>query len=454
MATARRSPKRPEPARAGARERRALAHLDAIDPREIHPGLERVREVLGRLGHPERRLRIVRVGGTNGKGSVSVLVAAALTRAGLRTGLYTSPHLTDVRERIRVDGACIERAALARAVDRVRRAQERPPAVRLTYFEILTVAALLELVRRRVDVAVLEVGLGGRWDATNVGGGRVAVLTNVELDHTEFLGRTRAAIAAEEAEIARAGGVLITGVTGGAARRVLDRHAARVGFRVEVPPGFPPRLAGGRRFRYAGARFALDDVPLALGGGHQARNAALAVRALEELAGEGLPIAVEAVRAALVETRWPGRLDAVPGRPAWLFDGAHNVHGARALARALPAVLRGVRGRRVLVVGALASKQPGAIVKALARVRFARVICTRPPRDDAAEPRALARAARAVGASARALDDWREAVDAARTLAAPAGAVVVAGSLYLVGAVMARAGVAVELARSTATFPR
>ncbi|MBK7975753.1 MAG: bifunctional folylpolyglutamate synthase/dihydrofolate synthase [Deltaproteobacteria bacterium] len=450
MATAKRSPKRPDARRLDARERRALAYLDGIDPRDIQPGLERVREVLRRLGNPEDRLRIVRVGGTNGKGSVSVQVASALSRAGLRAGLYTSPHLIDVRERIRVDGACIRPSALARAIERIRRAQQRRPAVRLTYFEILTAAALLEFVRRRVEVAVLEVGLGGRWDATNVGAARIAVLTNVELDHTEFLGSTRASIAREKVAIARPGGVLVTGVTGGAARRVVEEHAARVGFRVEVPAGFPPGLGRGGVFRYAGKRFSIDAVKLALGGDHQARNAALAVRTLEELVADGLEIPVAAVRDTLGETRWPGRLDAVPGRPSWLFDGAHNPHGAAALARALPSALRAVRGARVLVVGALRTKHPDQIVAALARVRFERVICTRPPRDDAMEPRVLARVARAAGARAVAVEDWREAVDRARTLARPDGVVVVAGSLYLVGAVMARAGVSTALCRSAA----
>lgn len=453
MATARHSPKRPEPARSGARERGALAYLDAIDPRDIRPGLERVTEVLRRLGNPEERLRIVRVGGTNGKGSVAVLVASALRRAGLRVGLYTSPHLIDVRERIRVDGRCIGWAELARAIERVRRTQERAPAVRLTYFEILTVAAILELVRRRVDVAVLEVGLGGRWDATNVGDARVAVLTNVELDHTEFLGRTRASIAREKVRIARPGGVLVTGVTGGAARRVIDEHAAAVGFRVAVPPGFPPRLGARGLFDYAGERIALQGVKLALGGGHQARNAALAMRALEALIAEGLSIPLEAARAALAETRWPGRLDWVPGRPAWVFDGAHNPHGAAALARALPGALRPVHGPRILVVGALRGKQPDRIVTALARTRFARVICTRPPRDDAADPRALARRARVAGARAEAIDDWREAAERGRAEAGSDGVVVVAGSLYLVGAVMDHLGVGTELDPLSAPAP-
>ncbi len=442
------------PGSIGVRERSALAYLDGIDPRDIRPGLTRVREALARLDHPERRLCIARVGGTNGKGSVSALMAAALARSGLRVGLYTSPHLIDVAERIRVAGEPISRRALARGIERVRRAIERPPAVRLTYFELVTVVALLEFVRRHVDVAVLEVGLGGRWDATNVGKASVAVLTNVELDHTEFLGSTRRAIAAEKVEIASPGGILVTGVTRGAARRVIDAFARTHGITVEVPSIDARGVGTDVLLSYRGRRFVLDRVPFGLLGAHQVANAALALRALECLAERGIPVSVDGVRAALADTRWPGRLDVVAGRPSWIFDGAHNPHGAAASARALTAIVRSHAGKRVVVVGALRTKSPDRLLAALSRVPWDAIVCTTVPRADAVAAGALARLARRAGLRAAAVSSWRDALALARRRAGGDGAVVVIGSLYLVGAAMRELRVPVTLERlADSEFP-
>ncbi|MFN7956599.1 MAG: Mur ligase family protein [bacterium] len=439
---------------ATARRRRALRYLDAIDPRDIRPGLERVREALARLDHPERRLRIVRVGGTNGKGSVSALIAAALQRSGLAVGLYTSPHLVDVRERIRVNGAAIGWAALANGIARVRRAIERPPAVRLTYFELVTVVALLEMVRRRVDVAVLEVGLGGRWDATNVGLAPVAVLTNVELDHTEFLGTTRRAIAREKVEIASPGGTLVTGVASGAARCVIDAHARAHGIAVQTPPLATRGAGAGGVVSYRGKRLVLERAPLGLLGAHQVGNAVLALRALECIAELGLAVDAAAVRAALAETRWPGRLDVVRGHPTWIFDGAHNPHGAAASARALGALVAPFAGPRVVVVGALRTKSPERLLGSLRRVPWDAVVCTTVPRADAVAAAELVDSARRAGMPAHAVAPWPRALSRARALARADGVVVVIGSLYLVGAAMKRLGVPVTLTRRRARVTR
>jgi len=425
--------------------RDAIAYLDRLDPQGIRPGLERVHEALVRVGHPEERLRIVRVGGTNGKGSVSLLIASALGAAGYRVGLYTSPHLVDVRERIRVDGRCIAPRDLAAAIRRVRRAVERPPEVRLTYFELLTVVALLELVRRRVQIAVLEIGLGGRWDATNVGRAEVAVLTNVELDHTEYLGTTRRAIAAEKVEIASPGGLLVTGVVRGAARRVIEEHCRRRGIELVVPAGFASSSGSEARFR--GRPILLNEPSRASRQSYQAGNVRLALRALEALAARGFDLPVAAVTRAFRAARWPGRLDVVSERPRWILDGAHNPHGAQALAAALPGLLDGVRGPRVLVMGALASKSPGLMLRALARVPFDLVVCTAVPGRSAVEPRRLASEAVRLGRRAIAEPRLASALSRARAAAGREGAVVVAGSLYLIGAVMKRRGIEAAITR-------
>ena len=364
-------------------------------------GLERMRAILDRLGAPDRRLgAIVHVGGTNGKGSTVAMVAALAAAAGQRVATYTSPHLSCLRERISLDGAMISEAAIVAAAERVRGADGDD----LTFFEQLTAIAMVAIADAAVDVTVLEVGLGGRLDATNVVDPAVAVVTGVALDHEAILGGTLALIAAEKAGIWKPGRPAIIGASG-LAEAVPDLVAAAHAV------GASPTVIDDA---------AIAAVPhVALPGAHQRRNAAAAIAAVRAL---GLPI----VAAALASVRHPGRFEILeaparlPGVPRVILDGAHNPHGAAALAEALRE-----RGERpVLVVAASADKDTAAIAAAL-RPAVGAVIATRYQQDRAMEPAALAAVFGGTPAP-----DLRAALAAAAAHGQP---IVIAGSLFLVG---------------------
>ncbi len=378
--------------------------------------LRRMTTVLSALGNPEARFPAVHVAGTNGKGSVCTLLASVLAASGRRTGLYTSPHLERLTERFRIDGREASERDIARLSRRLRSALKSIP-FRLTQFEFLTALAFLYFAEKKVDVAVVEVGLGGRLDATNVlPHVAVSVITNIGLDHTDWLGSTVEAIAGEKAGILRPRVPVVTGAAGGALA-VIRRRAAAVGSPITV-------VVGGGAPRTA------------LAGPHQRRNAAVALEALTALRRLGWKISDAAVRRGFSSARWPGRfecftLPAGENRIRWVLDGAHNVPAAFALRRAL----RAAKVNRVeLVFGALRDKDISGIARLLAPVA-ARVTTVRVPSGRSADPRALAR-----------LPVWRRRAFAATSVAAamasvekraPRIPVLVTGSLYLVGAARA-----------------
>jgi dihydrofolate synthase/folylpolyglutamate synthase len=371
-------------------------------------GLERMRGVLDRLGAPDRRLgAIVHVGGTNGKGSTVAMIAALARAAGQRVAAYTSPHLSCLRERIAFDGEMISEPAIVAAAEQLRGAG----GDELTFFEQITAIAMIAIAGAEVDVTVLEVGLGGRLDATNVVDPAVAVVTGVALDHEAILGGTLAAIAAEKAGIWKSGRPAIVGASGLAeAVPILVAAARAAGAHAQV----------------------IDDAAIAavphvgLPGAHQRRNAAAAIAAIRAL---GLSV----VEAALAGVRHPGRFEVIEpgpaGAPRIILDGAHNPHGAAALADALRE-----RGERpALVIGVSGDKDAAAIASALAPAVSA-VIATRYQQDRALDPAALATAFAPWQASANlpvaTAPDLRAALAAAAAFGQP---IVVAGSLFLVG---------------------
>ncbi|HEU4731827.1 MAG TPA: cyanophycin synthetase [Kofleriaceae bacterium] len=371
-------------------------------------GLDRMRAILERLGGPDRRLgAIVHVGGTNGKGSTVAMIAALAAAAGQRVAAYTSPHLSCLRERIAIAGEMIGERALVEAAERVRAAG----GDELTFFEQLTAIAMVAIADAAVDVTVLEVGLGGRLDATNVVDPAACVVTGVALDHEAILGATVPRIAAEKAGIWKPGRPAIVGASG-------------------LPEAVPVLVAAARA---AGAPVTvIDDAaiaavpPVGLPGAHQRRNAAAAIAAVRAL---GLPV----VPAALARVRHPGRFEvieapaALPGVPRVILDGAHNPHGAAALAEAL----RERGDRPVLVIAVSADKDVAAIAAAIAPAVRA-VIATRYQQDRAMDPAQLAAVFHA-GAAGMAVGS---APDLAAALAAAAGhreTIVIAGSLFLVG---------------------
>ena len=323
--------------------------------------LESVRAALERLGSPERKFPSLHVAGTNGKGSTAAIAHAVLSRHGLRAGLFTSPHLSDFRERVRVGDEWIPEAAVVELVDEIR---ERlfESGVELTFFELTTVLAFLYFARARVDAAVVEVGLGGRLDATNVLMPRATAVTTIGFDHERYLGTTIASIAAEKAGIFKPGVPAIVGR--------MDREAESVLARIAATQPCPYHLYG-REFRaeiaaagfdYHGRR-TIRDLRPALAGRFQVDNAAVALAALEE-GGWLEGIAEETIRTAVGTVRWPGRLEVIRERPRVVLDGAHNPAGVAALVRELP---RLAGGRPVhLVFGVLADKRWSEMVERLA----------------------------------------------------------------------------------------
>jgi len=421
----------------------AWTFLDQLQFFKIKLGLEAMRTFLGRLGHPEEAVPWLHIAGTNGKGSVGATLHACLEAAGLRTGLYTSPHLSSVRERFRIGSTFISREEFADLATEIAGVLDGDT---ITYFEFTTALAMLWFAREKTDLAILEVGMGGRLDATNVVSPRVSLITNVSMDHEQYLGDTLEAVAREKAGIIKTAPVVCASRdkrviavleercrATGAALRLIDRD-------------FSGRLLDRGRWSYRGMAWFLDDLPLAMRGGYQVDNAALALAALEILAEQGIVLSKEQIATGLARTRWPGRLellrlgadrkpvpDTAPCRWRFLLDGAHNPAGASALRSALEEEFS--HRRLLLLWGAMADKDLGATLNAIAPLA-SQIWFTRAESQRSAEPEQLA-AALAAPSETRFLlcPSVEKALEQACAEAEPEDLICVAGSLYLVGRV-------------------
>ncbi len=413
----------------------AVARLLALRGGEhagMRPGLERIEGLLAALGHPEERYILAQVGGTNGKGSIAVLLATILKHAGHRVGLYTSPHLCSFRERIRVNGEPIPPDAVADGVDALATLITRVDA---TVFEATTALALDHFARESVDVAVLEVGLGGRLDATTVGRPAATVLGRIDLDHEAYLGRTLPEIAAEKAAIIRSGQAL-SAAQAPEVTDVIVRRAASAGVPLllagrDLAVTVDQQSLAGQRITCTGPGWHLADIDLPLLGVFQPENALLAIATARVLgAGES------AIRGGVARTRWPGRFDVVHRDPFLVLDGAHNPAGARALALSL----RQVFGDQplTLVLGLSEDKDACAFLAELTPLAT-RLILTRASNPRAADPRLLARALPPTPA----VVETAESAAAALRMATGSGhtpIICVAGSLFLIGDVLTHLG--------------
>lgn len=420
--------------------------------------LDRMRALLDRLGNPQDRLPIVHVAGTKGKGSVSAMVAAVLDKAGIRTGLFTSPHLHGIEERICVSGRPCTPGDMARRLAEVRpvvEALDREAAADgpATFFEIVTALALLQFAACDVGAAVLEVGLGGRLDSTNVCTPRVAVITSISFDHNRQLGNTLAEIAREKAGIVKPGRPVVSGVVQHEPREVVravcrDREAPLAElerdfhFTYRAPQHLERAPAPGRLdFHYHGPHGRRDcaGLALALAGRHQAANAAVALAALEELRAQGFSLPAEAVAAALAELSWPARIEVLGRRPAIVVDAAHNVASAEALVESLGESFS-VRRRRLLFATTRDKDLAGMLAVLLPR--FDEVVFT----QYANNPRAVRAAEIAAAAAALtgrtypfqpdALAAWAEL----RQRTAPEDLLCATGSFYLAGEIRRASG--------------
>jgi dihydrofolate synthase/folylpolyglutamate synthase len=414
-----------------------LRHLERFG---VKLGLDNIRVLLRAFDDPQSAYPCIHVAGTNGKGSVCAMMAQALERNGLRAGMYTSPHLARVEERIRVDGKLIAGAAFRRIVGEVKAKSEAllanggleaPP----TFFEVLTAVAMLSFREKKVDIAIFEVGMGGRFDATNVVTPLVSVITNIALDHQDYLGDTLRKIAFEKAGIIKPGVPVVTGAESETALKVIrararDCHAPLVeafgkeGRLEAAKAGRPYRFV----FRFEGDVFRFTP---GLTGAHQAKNAAVALAALSVLGMEWRPLESEKMVEGIENARWEGRLELVSKRPRFYLDGAHNEAGVEALR----AFIRGeLKERPILVFTMMKDKAIASAVRLLFP-EARKIVLTSIPYDRAAEPAGILALAGPFRRKIIVEPSLPKALALAKREAGPHGVVLAAGSLYLVGAV-------------------
>ncbi|MGC5223239.1 bifunctional folylpolyglutamate synthase/dihydrofolate synthase [Micromonospora sp. DT81.3] len=423
--------------------------LQRQDERWVQPRVERTARVLELLADPQRTYRVVHVTGTNGKTSTSRIIESLVRAHGLRTGLFTSPHLERFTERIMIDGEPVSDAAIADAwdeispfVDLVDAQLEAAGDAPLTFFELLTVLAFVACADAPVDVLVLEVGMGGSWDSTNTADGDVAVFAPIDIDHADRLGETIREIASVKAGIIKDGAAVVSAKQDPAAEAVLRSAAAAREASIAFEGGefalTDDRLAvGGQLISVRGLAGTYPEEYLPLYGAHQGANAALAIAAVESLIGGGRqPIAGDILAEGLSEVLSPGRLQLVGVAPTVLVDAAHNPHGARALASALTDSFD--FDEWGVVLGVLGDKDAAGIVDALAP-RAAHVFATAPDSDRASDADTIADLAEAHGLATTVHHDVADAAAAAREWAAASDrrAVVIAGSVVLAGEAIA-----------------
>jgi len=412
-------------------------HIDfesKMPSRRSLPTLDRMRELVHLLGNPERTYPSLHLTGTNGKGSTAAMITSLLGAMGLSVGTYSSPNLTAINERIARNGEPIDDESFATVLSTLA-ALEPLVSDRPTRFELLTAAALAWFADVAVDAAVVEVGVGGTWDATNVVDAKVAVVTNISYDHTEILGPTLEGIAEDKAGIVKPGSIVVVGETDPGLVSIIEAKARQSGAAEVWVAGRDfacpvNRLAvGGRLVDMVTPGASYGEVLVALNGPHQGVNAACALAAAEAFFGR--PLDEEVVEEALATVRVPGRLEVVGRKPLMLIDGAHNVAGMEALAAAL---IEGfaVDGPTIAVVGMLRGRDPSAMLSAIAPIGIRTLFACAPNSPRALAPEVIAEAGRALGMDVEVASSVSDAILAARPQVPDDGMLVVAGSLYVV----------------------
>lgn len=392
----------------------------------IRPGVERVRLLLDRLGNPEQSFRSIHVVGTNGKGSTSAFLASILKSSGLRTALFTSPHLISFTERFRIDGREVSQQRLKPLLATVLATAPEEA----TFFEIVTVLAALYFSEEQVDIAVMEAGMGGRSDATAALPGIMTVITPISLDHCDYLGSTLEKITAEKAAIAEPDTPVIIGRQPVAVQKAIaDRLQQDSSQMIWAGRDFSDRWNSDGTLDYQGVHAALERLSPGIPGRYQAENAALALAASETLVTLGIHLPDTALRDGISAAHWPGRMETIPGNPPLLLDGAHNRAGSRALAEALSEY----RYRKLfLVIGTMADKDVGEIVSALAPLA-ATCYCVSPAIDRAMDDVKLAAIISDLGIPSRACGSVASGIQSAQRDAEAGDLILVCGSLFTVG---------------------
>ena len=406
----------------------SVNYLYGLQKYGIKFGLSKTTNLLGAFGNPHKGQRYIHIAGTNGKGSVAAFIASILKETGLKVGLYSSPHLVRFTERFKINGAEISQGKATELIEELRTAfsPEEPP----TFFEATTAMALVYFARENTDLAIMEVGMGGRLDATNVITPLVSGITNISMEHQDFLGNRLLDIAKEKGGIIKKGVDVITAATQSSVIRALeaiarDRDAPL--WRVGKEIGYRTTTSG---FHYRGLGLRMRGLRLGLTGMLQTRNAALALGIIERLVEKGIAVSEKDIRKGLQNTVWPGRMQVVGTNPTILLDGAHNPAALRALARSIRA---GFEYRRlVLVIGVMADKAIGEMMRAIVPLADY-LICTRPVYSRAAEPEILMARVVPFGKPGETAPFLTDALTRAKEMADPRDLIVVCGSLFTVG---------------------
>ncbi|TEB16473.1 Folylpolyglutamate synthase [Pelotomaculum sp. FP] len=414
----------------------AMEYVASLGKFGFNFGLERIEELLGRLDNPHRKLSIIHIGGTNGKGSTTAMLAAILQEAGYRVGTFTSPHLHSYTERFRINGVNIPEESIAALISELRPHLDAMVAEGFehpTEFEVATAVAFLYFNREKIDYLVLEVGLGGAIDSTNVAMPLLSIITNVAMDHMDYLGHTIREIAGVKAGIIKPGVPVVTAAEGEGldvieeVSRENNCPLIRVG--QDITWEHISRSPVAQRFTIRGRVRVYENLTLHLIGRHQQVNAATAVAAAEILTELGVSISPPAVRSGLAAARWPARLEIMRREPLVIIDGAHNFAGARSLRLALEETFPG--RSIVLLIGMLGDKERARVVAELAPLARA-VVVTRPNSPRAGNWQELAREAKRYTPGVYVIEDISDALDKALSLAGPEELLCVTGSLYMV----------------------
>jgi dihydrofolate synthase/folylpolyglutamate synthase len=414
---------------------RTIEYLYSLQKHGMKFGLDNIRKLMSAFHNPQGSFRSVHVAGTNGKGSTSAMIASVLKTAGVKSGLFSSPHLISFTERIRINGEEITERDVITLAEEVRAAAEKIGDFSPTFFEVVTAMAFLHFRKAGIEWAVIETGLGGRLDATNVIMPEVSVITSVGLDHCEFLGKTLREIASEKAGIIKAGVPVVSASQEEAAMEVIVRKAAERGSQLfTYGESFAAEVIseslGGISFRYFGEGRS-KDLAVSLAGRHQMINASMAAKTAEILMGKYPAIKCD-IGEGLSTVQWPGRLEMVNDDPPVLIDGAHNPQAASALSLYLKEVALSRYKRIILVVGAMGDKDVEGILGPLLPLA-AEILFTAPAYSRSAPPERLVALAAAKGYSSIIVPSVVEAVKKAEEMCLPGDLVVITGSFYTLG---------------------
>jgi len=412
--------------------RDSLDYLYGLESHGIVFGLANIRNILKSLGNPHEKLKTIHIGGTNGKGSTAVMIQSILSRCGYRVGLYTSPHLIFFTERIRIDGREITEAEVVLLTEQIRGAiRKRGIPETFTFFDFTTALAMLYFVENGVDLAILEVGLGGRLDSTNVVDPLLAIITNISLDHQDYLGDTLEEVALEKAGIIKEGRGVVTAATQPKVLEVLRRISLEKKAPLfRVGRDFRGRQVAPRRFHYHGRKLNLPNLELNLAGRHQVTNATTALGVIEMIGENGYRIGDEAIYEGLREVQWWGRLDVVMESPTVVLDGAHNPGAARSLKEAI--LEEFTYERLLLALGIMNDKNYRRIISTLVPLADTTVLC-KPRCERAALPQVLLSEVMRIEKRGKIVEDVGEAVQYLLSRATERDLICVTGSFYTIG---------------------